>query len=38
MFDKINDFFSIENKDYKKLRKDKLHQNTRIEEYRSEIM
>lgn len=38
MFAKINDFFSIESKDYQKYNKDRLHQNTRIEKYRSEIM
>lgn len=38
MFEKINEFFSIENRDYKKMRKDQLHQNRKVEEYRSELM
>ena len=38
MFAKINEFFSIEDKDYKKLKKDQLHQNRKMAEYRSEIM
>lgn len=38
MFDKINSFFSIEDKNYKKYRKDRFNQKIRIEEYRNEII
>ncbi len=38
MFAKINEFFSIENKDYKKYKKERLHQNRKMEEYRSELI
>ncbi len=38
MFNKINDFFSIESKDHQKYRKDRLHRNSIIEKYKSEIM
>ena len=38
MLKNINGFFSIENKDYKKYNKNRLHQNSQIEKYRSEIM
>ncbi len=38
MYKKLNNFFSIDNNDYQKLRKERLHQNSRIEKYRSEIL
>ena len=38
MLDKLNNFFSIESKDQKKRQKARLHRNTKMEEYRSEIM
>lgn len=38
MLKKLNDFLFIEDNEYKKYKKESLHQNTRMEEYRSEIM
>ncbi len=38
MLAKINEFFSIESKDYKKINKGQLQQKRRMEEYRSEII
>jgi len=38
MFKKLNGFFSIESNEYKKYKKERLHQNTRMEEYRSGLM
>jgi hypothetical protein len=38
MLNKLNEFFSIESKDQKQRQKARLHRNTRMEEYRSEIM
>lgn len=38
MFNKLNEFFTIESQEYKKYNKERMKQNTRIEEFRSEIM
>lgn len=35
---KLNDFFSLEKKNYKRERKEQLRDQIQIEEYRSEIM
>ncbi len=35
---KLNDFFSIEDKNFRKNRKQRLKDNIQIEEYRSELM
>lgn len=38
MFKNINNFFSIEDKSYKKYQKSKINQEIRIEEYKSVMM
>ena len=38
MLKKLNSFFSLESNEYKKYNKERLHQNTKMEEYRSELM
>ena len=35
---KLNDFFSLENRNFKRERKEKLRGQIQIEEYRSELM
>lgn len=38
MFNKLNDFFAIENKEYKKHKREYLKQNIKIEEYKNELI
>lgn len=38
MFNKLNDFFSIEDKSYKNYQKSKINREIRIEEYKSVMM
>jgi len=35
---KLNEFFSIEDKDFKKRHKKRLHDNTHLEEYRNGLL